>query len=333
MKQSLSTMENPYISSNENLNTKLLVSANKVLKKDARLSGDTTKLIFTADMIKIDKTDNESIKGYVQCVICKEMKKVSYKNCKDSWVMPNFISHFKKCSQKIANKKKEKSEEDQRSATGNLKKGKKEGENDQQSISAETKVLGSNKQEVNLFKATPEVQKTNPGTSQIYAFFSDKLIKQMSLQNIKMKNTIAKNEGIIVQRDIRANVQNILSNILIGTCQIPADGNCLFNAVAHQLYRLEIGSEQHKALIEKLRMDVVQHIENNIPAYEFILKDRIYHKNPEKKITDIEKEIKFFLKTTLSKDNRWGGGTNLFTRYQLYTEQILLFSMKMMLRI
>lgn len=96
--------------------------------------------------------------------------------------------------------------------------------------------------------------------------------------------------------------------------------------ISYTLYRLEIGSEQHKALMEKLRMDVVQHIENNIPAYEFILKDRIYHKNPENKITDIEKEIKSFLKTTLSKDNRWGGNESLHAISTIHRKNIVIFN-------
>lgn len=63
------------ISSSENCDTKLLISANKVTNNELRAIGDTTNSILTADMVEIERSENGSIKGYVQCAFCKEMKK------------------------------------------------------------------------------------------------------------------------------------------------------------------------------------------------------------------------------------------------------------------
>lgn len=317
------------ISSSENIEEKLLISANKVTNKQLWAIGDTTNSILTADMIEIVHSENDSIKGYVQCVFCKENRKVSYKNASGNWVMSNLISHLKKCSQQLANKKKEANKSDQRLAKETEKIS--EGVNVVQLVGEQKKnCLDGNKQMVN-FKITPEVptddiRTTNLDSPQKHVFLSDNFIRQMSLQNIKMRNTIAKNETIIIERNFRANIQNLLSDMSIKVCQIPADGNCLFHAVCHQLNRLEIASDQHKTLMEKLRMDVVQHIENNIAAYEFIMKDRIYHKNPGIKIISLEKEIKSFLERSLSKDGTWGGNESLHAISTIHKKNIVIIN-------
>lgn len=249
--------------------------------------------------------------------------------------MSNLIKHVKNCSQRPLAEKRKTTEDDQHVAAE--KKVTSTSKNDLPLIDSKQQSHESSKEVVKL-KIAPDafkkdVQTTNINSSQKHVFLSDNLIRQMSFQNIKMKNTVAKNKGKIIERSFRANVLNILSNMSIGVCETPSDGNCLFGAICHQLHRLEIGSEQHKTLMEKLRMDVVKHIENNMTDYLFIMKDRIYHKNPGIKIIDLEKEIKCFLEQSLSKDKCWGGVMNLFMQYQLCIRRILLLSMKTMIRI
>lgn len=45
---------------------------------------------------------------------------------------------------------------------------------------------------------------------------------------------------------------------------IAADGNCLFGALAHQIFREEIGSDMHTALVHTLREMTVQYILNHL---------------------------------------------------------------------
>lgn len=141
-----------------------------------------------------------------------------------------------------------------------------------------------------------------------------------------MKNAVARDKTKCVDRLFRAKVYEVVSHISMGVCEILMDGNCLFNAVCHQLHRLEIESEQHKAAMDKLRKDVVDHIEKNMPAYSFILKDRIYQTNPAMKpIVDLEKETKCFLEK-LSKDKYWGGYESLHAISNIHKKNIIIIN-------
>lgn len=144
-----------------------------------------------------------------------------------------------------------------------------------------------------------------------------------------MKNAVARDKAKIVDRFFRAKVCEVVSHISMGVCEIPMDGNCLLNAVCHQLHRLEIERKQHKAAMDKLRKDVVDHIENNMPnmpVYSFIMKDRIYQTNPAmKKIVDLEKETKCFLEK-LSKDKYWGGYESLHAISNIHKKNIIIIN-------
>lgn len=56
---------------------------------------------------------------------------------------------------------------------------------------------------------------------------------------------------------------------------IAKNGNCLYGACAHQLYRVVAGSGEHEKMTNELRSKVAKHILENLPRYERVLKLRM----------------------------------------------------------
>lgn len=314
------------VSLGEDCDKKLLQSANKIINKELLATGSTANLIMTADMIDIDRSDSEHIKGYVSCAFCKEKKKVSYKHSNDNWIMSNLIIHLKKCSYRNKlNEKKTSDKDAQQSVKEEISKSEdilplvepKQQDDEPSKKDVESVITPVTVKE--------DAEVTNIDLSKKCVFLKNNLIKQMSIQNIKMRNTVINNNGTIVERQFRANIQNIRTDLSLGVCEISPDGNCVFGAIVHQLHRLEIGSEQHKTKMQQLRMDVVKHIENNITDYLFIMKDLIYHKNSGKKITNLVKEIQHYLKK-LSNDRFWAGNESLHAISIMYKKNIVIIN-------
>lgn len=88
------------------------------------------------------------------------------------------------------------------------------------------------------------------------------------------------------------------------------DGNCLFSAIAHQLWQREMTSKQHEKMRKNLRSTVVEHIlqPNNFPHYAFALEERFREnkKNIEHQ-DDLTSECKLYVHHGLSRDRHWGG--------------------------
>lgn len=110
---------------------------------------------------------------------------------------------------------------------------------------------------------------------------------------------------------------------------IPGDGSCIFAAISHQLWMHKINSKEHKQATKKLRADVVEHIlkPENFPLYQQRLHDRVYkiHEKSGKKITDMEKECKFFVRHILSNHKTWGGAETLLAVSILYSTNVFVF--------
>lgn len=93
--------------------------------------------------------------------------------------------------------------------------------------------------------------------------------------------------------------------------EIEPDGNCLFGALVHQIFRTK-NEEKHQAnKIKKLREDVVAYINQHRDDFEHDLKGCVFDYYEGKKIDDIELASTNFLNNILSKDGTWAGSESI----------------------
>lgn len=112
----------------------------------------------------------------------------------------------------------------------------------------------------------------------------------------------------------------------ISVAVVPGDGSCLFSALTHQLWMHKINSKRHIEATKQLRADVVQHILDNFPFFEYHLKDRVYETKSSKEITDMSMECKLFVRYALANSKTWGGVETLLAVSNLYSTNIAVFN-------
>lgn len=89
--------------------------------------------------------------------------------------------------------------------------------------------------------------------------------------------------------------------------EVPADGNCLFGALIHQLNRPELKSSEHSRMAVNLRADVVAYIKQNVDSFEHELKGAVLNENEGKKCRNMKKKCTDFLFNELPKQSQFGG--------------------------
>ncbi|XP_055296718.1 uncharacterized protein LOC129565645 [Sitodiplosis mosellana] len=114
----------------------------------------------------------------------------------------------------------------------------------------------------------------------------------------------------------------------IGVAQIPSNGNCLFAAMAHQLFYSHSRDLAHQAA--RLREEVVRHIKANFDRYKHSIEGKIYEEQesvPGEKLTEeqVKTKAKSFLDESLSKSGYYGGYESLSAISEIYNVNILLF--------
>lgn len=167
--------------------------------------------------------------------------------------------------------------------------------------------------------AEPEcvVDKDNEITSE----YVDILFTQLSVQNLKMKNAIfSHNES---KKSFSFNMDDDLSGA-VNVSVIKDDGNCMFGALAHQLFYSKLNSKDHKKLTAELRKNVVKHIKENFDVFAHDIKGRVFEMH--EKVEDIERECNFFVNFCLSKVGFWGGMESLKAISSVYKINILIFN-------
>lgn len=118
-----------------------------------------------------------------------------------------------------------------------------------------------------------------------------------------------------------------LHSIAAEFTHIKGDGDCLYSAIAHQLFGYIIGSDKYKAAIISLRNDVVSTIRSNYSDFEISLKGSVYEKFEamNENVDDIDQECALHLDEML-KDGFWGGGETVKAASQIHRVNILIMS-------
>lgn len=94
-----------------------------------------------------------------------------------------------------------------------------------------------------------------------------------------------------------------------GTCvalKTKPDGNCMFSALAHQLFGRDIESSQHMNNTKMLRQQAVEFLKSNLhmQRYRTLLNERL-QEFPQFLTGNIDNEYKALL-SHISKQNVWG---------------------------
>lgn len=113
----------------------------------------------------------------------------------------------------------------------------------------------------------------------------------------------------------------------ITVAKVPKDNNCIFGALAHQLWMNKLSSKQQKTAAKKLRAEVVEHIlkPENFPMFQLELQDYIHELKTPNEITDLAAECKLYVRHKLSKDKEWGGAEVLLAVSNIYSTNVIVF--------
>lgn len=261
--------------------------------------------LFDESMVDV-QIENNKIIGKVNCVICKKNKpkKVYYDDVVGRWVTTNFKKHLQTshpdCKQQILDDEisnnNHSTESDQISFVDSTAKKSKE---------------GNEADLVCMRKIVVKIEKTD-----------NWLYHQIATQINEMV------QAVLTNGDEEGTMEFQLENNKIcrlSVAKISGDGNCLFAAIVHQLWKYPVNSAQHIEAVKQLRSKVVEYILGNFESFEFILKDRVYDLKEASEISDISAECKSYVQFVLSRNGEYGGFETIKALSELYKVNILTF--------
>lgn len=107
---------------------------------------------------------------------------------------------------------------------------------------------------------------------------------------------------------------------------IPCDGNCLFAALAHQMFLHPVGSVEHRLATLRLRSDVVSFYRSSLEYWmEPLCAQALYTYGEEFAGSMSSVELVDYFLTDLSKPGVWGGEESLRAISQLHNYAIHVF--------
>lgn len=283
------------------------------------------------DMIEVYFGKNGRIHGRILCVVCKIEKaidsnqRVYYQLKKNSnhWIMANYLKHLKKIHGLIDTKKKITN----RTACKKLSKknilkphnsGSTENRPDELNIKSDTVSNQSIDGEIEIIE---EINLNLP-----LHFDQNNAYTQLTEQMTLMTGAVLINSES--QQLMPFKLDGEIRNLMVSN--IDGDGNCLFGAICHQLFRHPIGSHLHNNETVNLRACIVDHIlrPEIFPSYEFMLKDRIYEIKKKENIENMSQECKLYVRHCLSLSGTWGGHETIVAAGEIYQVNVLLFNEK-----
>lgn len=113
---------------------------------------------------------------------------------------------------------------------------------------------------------------------------------------------------------------------VLQTAKITGDGNCMFRALAHQLFCEKLNSAIQNGSTKKLRADAVRYINENFEQFIHEIKGCVFDLNEKDEIDVIQDECHSYVDHILSEDGSWGGSESIEAVYSIYSVNILLFN-------
>lgn len=309
------------------------------------------------DDLSISVNDDQSISGQIMCVLCDrgDNKKFCVNTIRGEkhriyWIFSNFDKHLVKKHQMKSDKKETVKEPERKQ---NIKKRKhadskdllKSDENTNLCAESEIRDVRSAEflQEDSHYIITEEKKEEAANESTcielaIEALSNDEgltldcietcIYDQISKQTLKMTEIYLQNN----EKDETVKFIHLDQTFWADVISIPPDGDCLFAAIAHQLFGNKIDTEDFKCAVIQLRIDTCNYIKNNLSSFKHELKERIYAikdtetRAKEKIKIDFEKEFEEFLSNHLSKNGFWGGSESIKAISLMHKTNILLIN-------
>lgn len=155
----------------------------------------------------------------------------------------------------------------------------------------------------------------------------DILYKQISIQEIKMSNNVMHNQETGLSEYFGAHDAEIRDESALKYCRMAQNGDCLYLAIAHQLYNVKNNSREHKLKALELRKNVVAHVkqEQNFESYVHDLKNRIKCDKKTGK-DELTNACMDFLDNKLSKSGNWGGQESFKAVSEMENVNIIVFN-------
>lgn len=115
---------------------------------------------------------------------------------------------------------------------------------------------------------------------------------------------------------------NVIRQIKVA--KIDTDGDCLYAALAHQLFQLKLSSRKHKRKTQDLRAETVNYLRTNVLLFKHELKNRLQDCKVFKTEYS-ESDFIPFINYKLSCNGFWGGAESLKAISHLYAVNIIVF--------
>lgn len=250
------------------------------------------KDIFSKNCVTVNIDTDNKVKGSIYCNYCDKTDsirkvKVYYQTINGSgyWILSNLKKHLSKThvSREIKSK-----------------------QNNQNSTAEQAK----SENNFSLISLKIEPVRANDIPAEKLKDYESQLYKQIYLQTIQMVNAAHTNKDQINNCRIQFNLAEATQPDVIGISKTEADGDCLYSALAHQLYGNQLNSREHKRQTRSLRDATVEHIGQHLSDYIHILKGRIYEMKDSNQGIKFQNDISTACLTFLSKylsTNTWAG--------------------------
>lgn len=261
------------------------------------------------------------ISGHVICIVCHlqskdpatiKPHKVFCRDKDKSWVISNFKKHFT------------------RAHSGTQISVEVEVEPNAQFNST----LNENNENNNHIATNQSVANVSMGSLNISWLTNDDaavsterlLNSQISRQMVRMWQFATIN-GECMQEVVCSEGDAILT---VDITEIPQDGNCLFSSLAHQLFGNDINSSKHITATNKLRGDIVKHIQENYAQFDHELCGHVYELKESKRsseindISDLGEACNYLLNQYLTVPGNWGGIESLKAVVHLHSVHVII---------
>lgn len=296
----------------------------------------TFGLSITEDKISFTN-DGRRITATVSCLVCekdgqKRAYNVQYDAAKNSTKAYWNVSNYKKHLGRHSSVKIETGDDQSKSCNENEVLMKMENSDDQSNNLNENKVSTSMKSIVVELNVSDNETKTvsnhdnnvlsdnkeessprNFYTSSLFDRYKNEIYNQISEQNLRLTTSIMSNNELVQDMTLELSGQKTC----VGVLKIRGDGNCMFAALAHQIFFHKINSPEHQKETANLREDAVAHIESNYEDYK---------KQVEARLNDNTQDGKFFISVILRSSGQWGGAESLLAISRIYQVNILIFN-------